>query len=399
MTTYYVSKTGLDVNTGLSGSGAKLTINSALGVATSDGDVVEIIDEGDYNEGNLWPAAANMVIKHTASWLGRPKIYGTGLGGGGGSRAFQPSSTNTTYIGLEISNYSADVFQDLGAGYDKFHMSGCFVHDVPSLGSSRITNTDVSTPTTLKQCIMFFEPGISSPIINGGYMEISNCLITSSNTSLNWPLIEDSSNFGTASFSTIINRGTTSKSTVLLSKVINCIVYSTTAGDGIASDDQDYNLATVPGHAFKNKADLANAATGSNSAFTTYASLGFVDGTAVGGSVTIAPNYDIQASSVAVDAGTAYDGIVVDITGTVRPWGNPPGGTFDIGCFEYMNPWVNQTDEEEFPFSTDFTNNHYSNMNANQKFRFLNNPKQVPFSRGVKGPATLRGRNTPYKAE
>ena len=392
MTIYYVSKAGNDSYTGLSGSGAKLTIVSALAAAGTSGDTVEIIDEGDYNEGNLWPAAANMVIKHTASWLGRPKIYGTGLGGGEGGRAFQPSSTNTTYIGLEISNYSANVFQDQGAGYDKFHMSGCFVHDVPKLGSSRITNTDVSIPTTLKQCIMFFEPGTSSPIPNGGYMEISNCLITSSNTSLDWPLIEDISNFGTASFSTIINRGTTSKSTVLLSKVINCIVYSTTAGDGIASDDQTYNLVSVPGSAFRNKADDALAATGSNYVGS-LSQLGFIDDTSMGSTISVAANYNLQASSRAIDNGITYDSIAVDITGTVRP----QNGYFDIGCFEWVPPdWTSYTIEPEKKWTSSFTINTMKNRSADYKYKYSSSNRQAPFS--TAGPTKIRGSKTPYKA-
>jgi hypothetical protein len=336
--------------------------------------------------------------------LGRPTIYGSGLGGNAPLYLFNVSNAGATYTGLEISHYTWYVFNNPGTGYHKFTMNDCFVHDVKRFGPTNFTNTDVDNPTVIKQCTLFFENGGNEAIRNAGYMEISNCLITSSNsTSSPSAVLRDYSNNGTASFSTIINRGTDMTNPILrFAKAINCIVSG--SGKGIASDDHTYNLVNVSSTNFRNFADSPAGAGGNGSAGTGESDLEdedplFVDGDSVGSSVTIAPNYDLESTSPAVDAGVAYDGIVVDISGTTRPWGNPPGGTPDVGCFEYMNPWLNYTDEEEFPFSTDFTNNYYSNMNANQKFRYPENPKQVPFSRGVKGPATLRGRNTPYKAE
>lgn len=395
MTTYYVSKAGDDSDNGTTPALAKLTIDAAIQIAGVDGDIVEIIDEGTYAEGNMWNRAS-ITVRHTASNLGRPVIDGTG-GPGGANNAFWSYNDGYTIIGLEIKGQTGYVFKGVSSAAltKDLAVSDCFIHDVPVLASGLLANTDASNPITFEQCVMFFEPGSNDVIKISGHAEISNCLITASNLSQGNSIIYDSGIHGTASFNTIIDRGgVATNPAVMCSKVINNIVYSN-AGDGIASDDQTYNLVTVPGHSFKNKANDANAATGSNSAFTTYASLGFVDGTAVGSSVTIAPNYDIQASSLAYNAGIAYDSIVVDITGTTRPFGSAP----DIGCFEFEKTWTDHVDEEEFPFSTDFTNNYYSNMNANQKFRFPSNPKQVPFSRGVKGPATLRGRNTPYKAE
>ena len=395
MATYYVAKSGNDSNAGTSAAAPKLTIASALGVATTSGDVVEIIDEGSYNEGNLWPAAVNLTIRHTASALGRPKIYGTGLGGNDGVRAFQPSYANTTYIGLEISNYSADVFQDSGAGYDKFHMSGCFMHDVPSLGSSAISNSDDTTPTTLKQCIMFFEPSTSTPILNNGYMEISNCLITSSNTAGDWPLLYDYNTHGTASFSTIINRGATDKSTIKFAKVINCIV-SSSSGYGIASDDHTYNRVCVSSNPYRNFADGADNSQGTGDRTASPTNLAFVDGDSIGSTNSIIANYKIREESTAVDNGITFDSIAVDLTGTVRP----QDGSFDIGAFEFVasDPdWTEYTTQPRDNRQSDFTLNTYTNLTSNQKFRYTTDPKQAPFSRGSKGPSSLRGRTTPYK--
>jgi len=45
----------------------------------------------------------------------------------------------------------------------------------------------------------------------------------------------------------------------------------------------------------------------------------------------------------------------------------------------------------------DFTINRNVNLVANYKLDEDHDPEQVPFSRGIKGPSTLRGRTTPYK--
>jgi len=44
-----------------------------------------------------------------------------------------------------------------------------------------------------------------------------------------------------------------------------------------------------------------------------------------------------------------------------------------------------------------FIINLYTNLVANYKLDEDHDPEQVPFSRGIKGPSTLRGRTTPYK--
>ena len=400
MTTYYVSKAGSDSNNGSTPALAKLTIQAALTLASASADVVEIIDEGAYNEGYLAHTAVRVTLQHTASELGRPKIYGTGTPGSGPVSAFNAAYEQCQYIGLEIAEYTTSVFNDGGSGYDKFIMSGCFVHDVPKLGNTIIASADASKPATIKQCVMFFEPAGSTPILNNGYMEISNCLITSSNTSGDWPLLYDYGTHGTASFSTIINRGTTSKSTIVFPKVINCIVYAgQLGGDGIASDDENYNRViarNVIEGAFKNFADSSTTTTGSNSATATLAQVSFVDGTSIGSTISIAANYNLQEGSTAIDTGTTYDSIAVDITGTVRP----QDGSFDIGAFEFVGAdpeWTEYTAQPRNNRSQAFTFNTYMNLASNQKFRYTSDPAQAPFSRGTKGPSALRSRSKPYK--
>ena len=110
MATYYVAKTGNDSNGGTDITAPKLTIANAI-AATSNGDTVEIIDQGSYNEGNIEIYNSTITITHTASALGRPKIYGTGLGGNSDNRAFYVYGEFITYNGLEISNYTDQVIK------------------------------------------------------------------------------------------------------------------------------------------------------------------------------------------------------------------------------------------------------------------------------------------------
>ena len=227
-----------------------------------------------------------------------------------------------------------------------------------------------------------------------GYTEISNCLITASNLSAGNSIIRDVDNYGTASFNTIIDRGgAATEPTVKCSKVVNNIVYSN-ASDGIASDDQTYNLVSVPGNAFRNKADDALAATGSNYVGT-LSNLGFVDGTSMGSTISVAANYNLQASSRAIDNGVTYDSIDVDITGTARP----QNGSFDIGAFEYISAdpdWTGYTTETEKKWTSAFTINTMKNRSADYKYKYSSSNRQAPFS--TAGPTKIRGSKTPYKA-
>ena len=49
-------------------------------------------------------------------------------------------------------------------------------------------------------------------------------------------------------------------------------------------------------------------------------------------------------------------------------------------------------------FDMDFTINTAKNLSSNHKFNEDANVQQAPFALGIKGPSSLRGRDTPYKA-
>jgi hypothetical protein len=398
MGTFYVSKAGSDPGTENDPTDPYLTIGAALADATTSGDIVEVTDEGTYNEGNLWNRVANITVRHTASLLGRPTVDGAGLGD---NNAFTIEYDNYQITGLEIKNQGDYTFKKTGGGNiaKYFHVSGCFIHDVPQLSSGYLQSTSA---TTFKQCVMFFEPGMNNAILIGGQVEISNCLITASNLDAGNSIIYDIGSLGTASFNTIINRGTAvTKPVIICGKAINNIVWSDSSlylSDGIGSDDQTYNLVSVPGHAFINKADsgIASPATGSGQQVATYAQLDFEDGTSKGTTISVAANYDIGADSLAIGNGVTYDSIAVDITGTIRP----QGGSFDIGAFEYISSdpvWTEYSSQPDSNFKDGFIIQTYNNLPSNYKFSYTDDPGQAPFSLGTKGPSTLRSRSKPYK--
>ena len=407
MTTYYVAKTGDNSNAGTSQAAPKLTIQAALTAASARSDTVEIIDEGVYNEGVLAPVVENITLHHTASTLGRPEIHGTGIGGGGSdaNSAFDLSYSGFSIKGLEIYSYGAypngcvfNVATNAAARVG-LEMEDCFMYDVPRLTSHNLAGTS-DDPCEIKQCIMYFEgsrygnTGLN--IQNNGYLEISNCLLTASNKSGDWPIVNDYSAFGTASFATIIDRGTISKSTMRIAKSINCFVSSSTAY-GIASDDQTYNLACVTsGFAFRNNADgaIASPASGSGNEQITHAEVGFVDNTSIGDTVGVADNYKPTSASKLVNAGSSFDDIVIDLAGTLRPCRG-----YDVGCFEYTTDWSEYTAEPKSSFDNELVIQSNANLSSNHKFKYCSFIRQAPFSLGVKGPANLRGRTTAYKVE
>tara|TARA_R110000824_G_scaffold216729_4_gene403303 strand:- start:465 stop:1673 length:1209 start_codon:yes stop_codon:yes gene_type:complete len=388
MATYYVAKAGNDSNNGSTRALAKLTIQNALDSATSADDIVEIVDEGTYNEGNIQIKANSVTIQHTASTLGRPKIHGTGLASNPGTRAFYNDYIGPILKGLEVYGYSGVVMQK-GAQAKGMEIEDCFFHSVPKFNSNTLVGTSAD-PNIIKQSTMFFNGSSFTGPLNDGYLEIENCLITSSATTGDWPLLYDYSTRGTASFCTVINRGDTSKSTMRMSKVINCFV-STSQGMGIASDDQTFNIvcATGGGFAFRNYADGAAAATGTGEQQIDHDEVGFVDGSAIGITAAIAANYNLTQNSTAFNAGTAYNDIFVDITGNLRPQKG-----YDIGCFELTVPWSDYGFQKTGNTNNGFVIQNYNNLSGNFLFRANSpephNPEQVPFSLGVKGPPTLR---------
>ena len=403
MTTYYVAKTGNDSNAGTSQGAPKLTLGSAIG-AVGDNDTIEFIDEGTYSEYSLSIFDDNITIAHTASELGRPVIDA----GGNANHIFEIYGSPYTLVGLELKspsnsgnpNFGQIIKKGSASDFHYFHISGCFIHDTPRLFNFSINNR-TGTPSTIKDSVLYFGGSRNACFSAQHGVEISNCLFTSSADTEDEPLLlgagAGSATDITASFSTFIHRGAAHSSDPIITswaKVINCIVSG--SGMGISSDDHTYNLLNVSGEDFRNYANDANGSAGTGDIIDTVPL--FVDGAAAGSATSIAGNYNLQASSPAVNAGIDFDSIVVDISGTSRARNSP-----DIGCFEYYCEgcitWDDYTAQPNINFESGFVIQSPTNLASNHRFNEEKDPKQTPFSLGTKGPANLRGRTTAYKVE
>ena len=394
MTVYYVAKSGNDSNAGTSHGAPKLTIASALTVATTNGDVVEIIDEGTYSENNLNITINNLSIRHTASQLGRPVIDATG-----GGSAFRVSGEFATYEGLEIKGGTSYTFNDLGAGYDKFHLTGCFIHETPKLTHTTVNNTS-GTPSSIKQSILFFDGTQTGMFVENG-LEIINCLITAS-AGTNPLIYGFSATTNTASFSTFIHRGASNTGLIVQSwsKVINCIVSG--SGKGIGSDDHTSNLLDVSGEDFRNYADNSNGSAGTGDVVDTDPE--FEDGSAIGGTVEVYESFklaSISSPAVGTADGTFRDKdgnlITTDLAGEDRP--NPLGGSYDKGAYEFVQVWSDYTPDRERKWGSDLTINATQNSLDGRKYALRTNNRQAPYSQTIRGVPSIRLRSTPAKTE
>ena len=417
MATIYVAKTGNDTTGDGSAGNPYLTIGKGC-LVLSSGDIVEITDEGTYYEAGIAVNASDITIRHTASHLGRPKIKNNPSGAG--SAFTLGTYTDFKLYGLELSDYWDNsavanyVINVSTAGTPGIHISGCFIHDCSRLLSSNAQGTS-GNPVKIEQSAMQFKPNGIYSITNDGYMEITNCFISSSAPD-STQLLKDWSGNGTASFCTIVRRNTygglSSAPIVQFGKVNNCLVYSAQAGgsdSGIASDDRNNNIAVVDlietaGHdrtGYRTFAD-ASASAGVTEVAINRSQVSQVDFVSsnpafdIGDTISIVKNFNIEEDSIAIGAGVSYDSINVDITGTARPQDD----TFDIGCFEHVGvppEWSGDTIEQDPNFTDGFIIQNYNNLASNHKFRTAADPGQAPFSLGTKGPSSLRGRTKAYK--
>ena len=254
MATYYIADTfGNDSSGDGSQGNPYKTLGKVLAVVrnASADTIVEIMDESTYSEHTLDYRPGNpssLIVRHTASHLGRPKFDATGAGSNGQFLTFDLSmgqQVTATFIGVEIeTNNSADYFDGTFGDNLEFHISGCFLYGaVGLLGAYQRSARPVNT---IKQSILFFhDDGAGGDMIQASDgLEISNCLLSSS--AGRGVILKGADSFGsnnvTASFCTIISRRTSQQYPAVSrwGKLINCVVSS--SGPGIAAADHSHNL-------------------------------------------------------------------------------------------------------------------------------------------------------------
>lgn len=413
MATYYINSGSGDDSTGDGSQGNPYkTLGKVLDVIenVSANTIVEITDEETYPEHSLiyrpgFPSS--LIIRHTASHLGRPKFDATGAGSNGQfidftNTYFGTSNVTATFIGVEIeTNNAADFFDGTFNNGLEFHLSGCFLYGARALlGSFNRTVTPVST---IKQSILFFnDDGAGGDMIQAASgLEISNCLLSSS--AGNGVILKGAAGFGsnnvTASFCTIVSRRTNQSYPAVSrwGKLINCVVSS--SGPGIAAADHSYNL--VIGNQSNNDTYSFVDSSGNPTSLGTgdiKASPTFVNGASMGNLYSVAANFALAEGSRGIDEGITYDSISVDITGTERP----QGSGFDMGAFELLPPpWNDYDDNQTYnkKFGSGFEIHGTANKLTTRTFPNGTTGRQAPYFVTIPGPANLRRRTTPYKNE
>jgi hypothetical protein len=398
MTVYYVAKTGNDSNAGTSQSAPKLTIEAACNLADdSEDNVVEIIDSGVYSEGDIDIFSYPITVRATGS--NKPIMDGDS---GNDDYAFVPYISGNVFQGLHMRNYDDGLVGVSNANAKSFILSGCIGHFLG--GPQSIGNT--STPTQhaeVNQCLILAE-GNAAFSCGNGKVWFNNSVIATNKVGYAALSSAQSNANITASFCTFIGSGLNNSSgrsyniVNQVYKVINCIVSG--SGDGINANDSTYNLVNVSGDPFiawssdSYDGTPRSANTGEITGDPLFIS-GSQPGTAspaVDGNVHFDTQwFQLTAGSPADGAGTTYGGVSADISGSVRTIPR------DIGAYAFFQEWTDWTDEPEKKFSGGLDINHWKNLASNTKFRYNEDAKQAPFSLGIKGPSTLRGRTKVHK--
>lgn len=411
MATIFVSKDGNDSNAGTSQGAPKLTIAAAVTAANTDGDTVEVIDEGTYAESQIVVAADNITLTHTASALGRPVINASGLGSTEIISLAPNGSTHRrgfTLNGIEVrgsGNNSQELFKhnNNSTNANGLTVTDCFVYEVAAFSNQFIQAGSGEAIRIKQSSFMFINASVDAfKFAGSGQFLIENCFLSRSGASSEFPILRslNSTLNATASFSTFIfnNVASNPKTILTFPKVINCIVSgSGTNLDGIDAADHTFNLVNVDGVAFRNGSGTsASLGTGE-----TENAVAFVDGTSAGNTFSVVQNFALTDGSPGVDQGTSFNSVNVDIIGTTRP----QNGSFDIGAFELNPPyWTDDDGNEGFSrkFGPGLEIRGTANMLDTRRFVRSKENRQSPFFVTIAGPANIRGKTPdgkPYKAE
>ena len=425
MGTIYVSKAGDDGTGDGSVSTPFLTIKKGIESATSDGDVVEILDEGTYAESQMTVAANNVTLTHTASELGRPVLDASGLATTEPIRV--GTNTGNTKRGFILNGIEIKGSQD-SSGQDLFdnanltnnsngmRISDCFIHGFSGL-SDNIMQTEAGEVFTIQSSSFMFTPKNeqSIRIAGAGAHLFNNCFFSRSGGSSTQREIIDGfrggggSDFATASFCTFIYNDRVTNSTSVITrfgKVINCVIRG--PGDTDAGASTLRGLKAVLSHSFNVVNDMGSSGVPYADSAGNAESAGegdltdavtFTNGTAIGPTESVIQSFVLVAGSVGENQGTAFNNVDVDINGTVRP----QGSAVDMGAFETPVPYWQDEDNPEthsLKFDPDsFT--IYSTANKLVTRRFPNESKlrQGPYFITIPGPPNIRLRQKPYKSE
>ena len=397
MTVYYVAKTGNDSNAGTDPASPKLTIDDAVDTAyrAGAGNIVEILDSEQYDEGEILVQTNAVTIRATGS--NKPILDGDA---GAHDYAFWSYVSGCVYQGLHMRNYDNTIIYGGNASGKSFLMSGCIAHSI--LGPQYLGSGFPVGQAEVHDSWIISDTRGAVETVNPDPVWINNSVIVSN--AAGYPALRGVYNHEnvTASFCTILGAGFNGSSdhypivNVWRGIIRNCIVSGSGNGINAYTGNSTYNLVYVDNDDFMAwKSD--GGANGSTRSADTGEITGdplFVAGAAPTRININEDNYNIGASSPAVDAGVAYLSVDADISGNARV--APP----DLGAYEYQTipaTWTSYLSESNRRYGRDLTINNYKNLRANHKFRVASNPDQMPFLYGGSGSPTIRARGKAYK--
>tara|TARA_R110002110_G_scaffold17887_3_gene75762 strand:- start:208 stop:1350 length:1143 start_codon:yes stop_codon:yes gene_type:complete len=346
MTVYYVAKTGNDSNAGTAHGSPKLTIAAAVSLAYgSTGNTVEIIDSGEYNEGDI--EIYSNAITVMATGTNTPILDGL-TATTTEDHAFETYVSGCVFQGLTFRDYRQQLISGWTSSGRDFILSGCIGH---SFGTNAPYGQRIggAGSAEIHDCKIVSDGGVGVIAYSNSKVWINNSVIGSRKPGTAAITSAHSYTNITASFCTFIGSGhnnSNGRNYHLVNqvyKVTNCIVSG--SGDGINAYDSTYNLVDVSGDPFiaftsdHYDGSARSAATGEitgNPLFVSGSIPGIEDSDPdTGGSQRILGNIDIiaqdyglNAGSPAGEGGVAYNGMVIDLSGNARP--DPPS----IGAYE-----------------------------------------------------------------
>jgi hypothetical protein len=358
MTVYYVAKAGNDSNAGTAHGSPKLTIASAVGSAYgSTGNVVEIIDSGEYTEGDIEIYSNPITVRATGS--NRPTMDGDA---NNKNYAFVTFISGCVFQGLSMRQYDDGIIRGYNTAGRNFLLRDCVGHIV---GGPQLIGGGGSSE--IHQCKIVSDGHAAFSVVSDSTVWFNNSIIASNKPGFTALQSSISYTNVTASFCTFIGSGYNNASgrnyhlVDQAYKVINCIV--TGSGDGINAYDSTYNVVHVSGDPFiawtndSWDGSTRSAATGEvtgNPLFVSGSTPGIVDSDPVAagnqevlGDVDFgtqnysgSQDYSLSSDSGPADgAGVAYNNITTDIADEDRA--DPPTiGAYAFAAAGYANTLI-----------------------------------------------------------
>jgi len=440
MATWYVSKAeGADANAGTSTSAPKSTPQAALN-SSSAGDTIEFIDSETYYDasgsGHTYYLAdaqekANITIKAGTDSDGnkyKPTLCGKTINESGSIVAAYAVKYNTgwTFEGIEFRDFgnSGLVYSD--SGISNLTVKDCSFHHITQRdghGSAAAADAAIllgiqgdQTTNVIERCY-FYEIGAYAVRQTGttGAMTVRNCLVYSwggegGASAGNWSAFLSQNTGSVVEHCTIVNfEGNPNGTTPIINlgsgslggmaryNIIHSCVNGTNSSK-IYANTAKYNIVFACGGANLDAEITVSDATGNLSQDPLFVNTGSAESTT--SEAGTHPDFTFAGTDSpcwqgAVDSTTTDDILNNGNKRDSYSAGNIPA----IGCYQFYREFSDYALSDNV-LENDYIINTLANISKEYKTIVSKTdtaaPAVAPFSKGVRGPAHLRGRSTAY---